>query len=197
MLRIARGLALAATIREGMPELHFEQVADLAVQIAETLGLPEGLVMRCRLGGLLHDVGKLAIPDRILAKRARSTTTSGRSCAATPRSAAQIIARVGGLDARTDASGTTTSATTAPATRSAWGRRDPDRGPDRRRRRRLQRDHQRPRRTRAAATRRRRWTSSSGRAGTHLDPVVAYAVRKTLEAQRASAAVRLARHDAA
>jgi HD-GYP domain-containing protein (c-di-GMP phosphodiesterase class II) len=34
-------------------------------------------------------------------------------------------------------------------------------------------------------------------AGSHLDPVVAYAVRVTLEAQRASAAARLARQEAA
>jgi len=36
--------------------------------VAERLGLPEPSVWRCRLGGLLHDVGKVAIPDRILLK---------------------------------------------------------------------------------------------------------------------------------
>ena len=38
----------------------------LAGRIAERLGLPAGMVMRCRLGGWLHDVGKAAIPDAIL-----------------------------------------------------------------------------------------------------------------------------------
>ena len=32
------------------------------------MGLPDGVVMRCRLGGWLHDVGKVAIPEWILGK---------------------------------------------------------------------------------------------------------------------------------
>ena len=52
-----------------MPELHCEQVAELAAPIAERLGARRAtLMLRCRLGGWLHDVGKVAIPDRILAK---------------------------------------------------------------------------------------------------------------------------------
>ena len=197
VLRIARGLALAATIREGMPELHFEQVADLSVQIAETLGLPEGLVMRCRLGGLLHDVGKLAIPDRILAKRGPLDDDEWTIMRGHAEIGAQIISRVGGLDAAID------------AVRHHHERYDGTGYPER-----LEGDGI-PIEARivAAADAYSAITSdrtyARGRdqaqaleelersAGTHLDPVVAYAVRTTLEAQRASAAVRLARHDAA
>jgi HD-GYP domain-containing protein (c-di-GMP phosphodiesterase class II) len=32
------------------------------------MALTDGLVLNCRLGGWLHDVGKVAIPERILAK---------------------------------------------------------------------------------------------------------------------------------
>jgi diguanylate cyclase (GGDEF)-like protein/PAS domain S-box-containing protein len=65
---MARALAHAAGLRGGEPEAHAAEVSLLATLVAERLGLPETGVWRCRLGGWLHDVGKLAIPDAILAK---------------------------------------------------------------------------------------------------------------------------------
>ncbi|HEY1480575.1 MAG TPA: diguanylate cyclase [Gaiellales bacterium] len=67
-VRIAQSLALLASAREGMPELHCEEVATLAEAIAVELGLAPDAVRRCLLGGWLHDIGKASIPDRILAK---------------------------------------------------------------------------------------------------------------------------------
>ncbi|HEY1480289.1 MAG TPA: diguanylate cyclase [Gaiellales bacterium] len=67
-IRIAQALAVTAGAREGMPELHSEQVADLAGALARVLRLPADVVLRCQLGGWLHDVGKVAVPDRILSK---------------------------------------------------------------------------------------------------------------------------------
>ena len=68
LLLIAQSLAHTASIREGVPELHCAEVADLAGQIATQLDLPAATVLRCRLAGWLHDVGKITIPDRVLAK---------------------------------------------------------------------------------------------------------------------------------
>jgi putative nucleotidyltransferase with HDIG domain len=65
---MARALAFAGSLRDKEPEAHAAEVSLLAALVAERLGLPEPLVWRCRLGGLLHDVGKVAIPDRILDK---------------------------------------------------------------------------------------------------------------------------------
>jgi HD-GYP domain-containing protein (c-di-GMP phosphodiesterase class II) len=53
-----------------MPEAHLREVAELASRIAVELGLTEDAIIRCRLGGWLHDLGKVAIPDRVLTKRA-------------------------------------------------------------------------------------------------------------------------------
>jgi diguanylate cyclase (GGDEF)-like protein/putative nucleotidyltransferase with HDIG domain len=64
-IAVARALALVAG---GSLEAHAEAVAELAAQIASKLGLPEALVLRCRLGGWLHDVGKATIPEAILGK---------------------------------------------------------------------------------------------------------------------------------
>jgi diguanylate cyclase (GGDEF)-like protein/PAS domain S-box-containing protein/putative nucleotidyltransferase with HDIG domain len=97
-LRVARGLALAASVREGMPELHCEQVSHLAARTAEALGLPEGLVVRCRLAGLLHDVGKLAIPDRVLTKRGSLDEDEWRIMRGHAEIGAQLIRRLDGLD---------------------------------------------------------------------------------------------------
>ena len=67
-IRLAQALSLSAGVREGVPEQHAEEVAELAGAIASGLALPEDVVLRCRLGGWLHDIGKVAIPDRILVK---------------------------------------------------------------------------------------------------------------------------------
>ncbi len=69
VVRIAQSLALLASAREGMPELHCEQVAELSAATAVELGLAPDAVQRCLLGGWLHDIGKASIPDNILHKR--------------------------------------------------------------------------------------------------------------------------------
>jgi diguanylate cyclase (GGDEF)-like protein len=67
-IRLAQALSLSASLREGVPEQHAEDVARLAGAIACDLALPDDAILRCRLGGWLHDIGTLAIPDHILVK---------------------------------------------------------------------------------------------------------------------------------
>ena len=67
-IRIAQAMALSVAVREGTDPLHSQQVADLAASVAQQIGLPIAAVARCRLGGWLHDVGKVGIPDEILKK---------------------------------------------------------------------------------------------------------------------------------
>ena len=67
-LELARALAYACSLREGIPQEHAEEVARLARQTAERLGLSSRVAQRCGLAGLLHDVGKLAVPEHILTK---------------------------------------------------------------------------------------------------------------------------------
>ncbi len=47
---------------------HSEQVARYACAIAAELGLSHGTIGTLRVAGLLHDVGKIGVPDRILRK---------------------------------------------------------------------------------------------------------------------------------
>ena len=60
---------LLSVLSERHPKLsaHVTSVAALAEALALRLGLSPGEVARTRLAGALHDVGKMAIPDEILA----------------------------------------------------------------------------------------------------------------------------------
>ncbi len=60
---------LLSVLSERHPKLsaHVTSVAALAEELALRLGLGAGEVARVRLAGALHDVGKMAIPDEILA----------------------------------------------------------------------------------------------------------------------------------
>jgi diguanylate cyclase (GGDEF)-like protein len=61
---------LLAVARERYPELsdHASGVADAAEEIARHLGLPPQELKWIRLGGVLHDIGKVAIPSWIINK---------------------------------------------------------------------------------------------------------------------------------
>ena len=69
--RLARSLAALIERledREHDASGHARDVAALSVQIASHLGMSPDETRLIRLGALLHDVGKLAVPDEILAK---------------------------------------------------------------------------------------------------------------------------------
>jgi diguanylate cyclase (GGDEF)-like protein/putative nucleotidyltransferase with HDIG domain len=62
------GLAEALLERDRYTGEHSEVVAELAGQVARSLGLGEREVERVRAAALLHDIGKVGIPDDILHK---------------------------------------------------------------------------------------------------------------------------------
>ncbi len=65
---LASALANAIEARDPLLHGHCERLATLAVRIAELLGLSSDEVEALRLGAILHDVGKIGIPDRVLLK---------------------------------------------------------------------------------------------------------------------------------
>lgn len=62
------GWVRALDLRDNETEGHTRRVTEMAVRLARALGLPEEDVMHIRRGALLHDIGKIAIPDAILLK---------------------------------------------------------------------------------------------------------------------------------
>jgi putative two-component system response regulator len=65
---LASALANAIEARDEYLHGHCERLAALAVRVAELLGLPADEIETVRLGAILHDVGKIGIPDRVLLK---------------------------------------------------------------------------------------------------------------------------------
>ncbi len=62
------GWARALDLRDHETEGHSRRVTELTVRLAETLGITGEQLIQIRRGALLHDVGKIGIPDRILLK---------------------------------------------------------------------------------------------------------------------------------
>jgi len=62
------GWSHAMDLRDRETEGHSRRVADLTVELARKHGLDENEVVQIRRGALLHDMGKLGIPDQILHK---------------------------------------------------------------------------------------------------------------------------------
>jgi putative nucleotidyltransferase with HDIG domain len=62
------GWSAALDLRDKETEGHTLRVTELTLKLAESMGLSEMERVHIRRGALLHDIGKMGIPDRILLK---------------------------------------------------------------------------------------------------------------------------------
>lgn len=62
------GWARALELRDEITEGHTRRVTELTLQLARALNIPENELVQIRRGALLHDIGKMGIPDSILHK---------------------------------------------------------------------------------------------------------------------------------
>jgi HD-GYP domain-containing protein (c-di-GMP phosphodiesterase class II)/PAS domain-containing protein len=62
------GWSRALDLRDRETEGHTQRVADLTVRIARKLNLKDEELVHIRRGALLHDIGKMGIPDSVLLK---------------------------------------------------------------------------------------------------------------------------------
>ncbi len=72
-LQSIRVLARAVDAKDPLTLEHSERVSDLAVAIGAAMGWGSERLVRLREAGLVHDVGKIGIRDRILFKPSRLT----------------------------------------------------------------------------------------------------------------------------
>lgn len=73
---LLKSLTLIASMieaRDAYTGGHLWRVSQYSQQLAEAAGLPREMVFLSALGGFLHDIGKISIPDVILGKRGKLT----------------------------------------------------------------------------------------------------------------------------
>ncbi len=72
-LRTIESLALAIEAKDHTSHRHLQRVRVFAVEVAKDLSFPEAEIEALRAAALLHDIGKLAIPEHIINKPGRLT----------------------------------------------------------------------------------------------------------------------------
>jgi putative two-component system response regulator len=72
-IELMERMSLVVEYRDDDTGEHTKRVGQVSALLARGLGLPQDLVMLIRRAAPLHDVGKIAIPDRILLKPGRLT----------------------------------------------------------------------------------------------------------------------------
>jgi diguanylate cyclase (GGDEF)-like protein/putative nucleotidyltransferase with HDIG domain len=88
--------ALAATVdaKDHYTYGHSKKVSQYAVVLSEALGLPQDRITTIRAAGLLHDIGKIAIPDSILNKPEALTRKEWKPVKAHPELGVEILRHV-------------------------------------------------------------------------------------------------------
>ena len=68
-----RGWAYALELRDDETREHTDRVTEMSVRLGIEMGLSDEALVNLRRGALLHDIGKLGVPDRILMKEGELT----------------------------------------------------------------------------------------------------------------------------
>ena len=89
-----RALARAVEAKDPYTRRHSEHVAHYAVHFARALGLEGPMIERIRVASLLHDVGKIGVPDHILTKPGRLTDEEFEFIRRHPALGADIVANI-------------------------------------------------------------------------------------------------------
>jgi diguanylate cyclase (GGDEF)-like protein/putative nucleotidyltransferase with HDIG domain len=102
-LQLATVIALAEAldIRDTGTGQHSRTVGRYAELMARALGFDEERVERIRLAGVLHDIGKIGIPDRVLSKPGPLDAEEWREMYTHPEIGARLLARPEFEDLRT------------------------------------------------------------------------------------------------
>ncbi len=91
-LNAVHALARAVDAKDPYTQRHSERVADIAVRLALELGWPAERLRELREAAVLHDVGKIAVPDAILTKPGALTPDEFALVREHPARGAEIVA---------------------------------------------------------------------------------------------------------
>ncbi|HET6171401.1 MAG TPA: HD-GYP domain-containing protein [Gaiellales bacterium] len=93
---VARLLARLA-VKDGSTREHTRRVAQLAVEVGQELGLRGARLRGLAVAALLHDVGKLQVPDAILSKAGPLTGAEFELIKRHPADGATLLGHIGGF----------------------------------------------------------------------------------------------------
>jgi HD-GYP domain-containing protein (c-di-GMP phosphodiesterase class II) len=92
-----RALTVRLADKDEYTERHTRRVALLAVQVGEALGLSASRLRTLAIGALVHDIGKLAVPDSILKKPGALDEEEYRVIKAHPEWGTKLLHELGGF----------------------------------------------------------------------------------------------------
>ena len=93
-----RALTVRLAVKDASTEEHTRRVATLAVQVGELLGLSPTRLRSLAIGGLLHDIGKLSVPEAILQKPGPLTDGEYWVIKQHPERGRDLLNELGGFD---------------------------------------------------------------------------------------------------
>jgi diguanylate cyclase (GGDEF)-like protein/putative nucleotidyltransferase with HDIG domain len=93
-LRTIEALALAIEAKDQTTHDHLKRVQVYAIEVGRELGLTEAELEALRAASLLHDIGKLAVPEHIISKPGRLTREEFDKMKIHPVVGAEILERV-------------------------------------------------------------------------------------------------------
>jgi diguanylate cyclase (GGDEF)-like protein/putative nucleotidyltransferase with HDIG domain len=93
-MRTIEALALAIDAKDHTTHDHLQRVRVYALEIGKELGLGENDLDALRAAALLHDIGKLAVPEHILNKPGRLTAEEFEKMKIHPKVGAEILEQV-------------------------------------------------------------------------------------------------------
>lgn len=88
------GWSRAMDIRDHETENHTQRVTSMTMKMGEKLRLPEEQLVQMRRGALLHDIGKLGVPDNILLKKGSLTEEEWQIMRQHPITARELISPI-------------------------------------------------------------------------------------------------------
>lgn len=88
------GLALALELRDKETEGHSRRVTENAIKLAQKMGISGSTLEDIRSGAILHDIGKISIPDEILHKPGKLTPEERAVVEQHPETAFRLLSRI-------------------------------------------------------------------------------------------------------
>jgi PAS domain S-box-containing protein/putative nucleotidyltransferase with HDIG domain len=96
------GWAKALEMRDEETKDHSQRVMDLTIKLAQAMGVTGDELTQIRRGAILHDIGKMAIPDEILRKRGALTIGERKIVEQHPARAYELLAHIPFLEKALD-----------------------------------------------------------------------------------------------